>query len=67
MISFRLSPLLDMALSLLIIQNPKRFGNRQEGKFIFCRIQGQRIDHLATAVSLSGEGPVSPAEPLETD
>jgi len=61
MIQFRLSPLLDMALSLLVIQNPERFGNPgawaqraldklKPGVLEQLREHGERVDLFSLAM-----------------
>lgn len=52
MITFRYSPLLDMALSLLVIQNPERFGNTAVWEQ---RVQGRLPDGLLDALRAYGE------------
>lgn len=70
MISFRYAPLLDMALSLLVLQNPERFGNAAlwmprvlerlpEGILERLQALGERTDLFAVAMDLE-EGPVRP-------
>ena len=47
MIAFRYSPLLDMALSLLVIQNPERFGNMAPWEQrVLDRLPGGLLDRL---------------------
>ncbi len=70
LISFRYSPLLDMALSLLVLQNPERFGNTAaweqrvqsrlpEGLLETLRSYGETNDLFAVAMELE-EGPYLP-------
>lgn len=65
MISFRFSPLLDMALSLLVLQNPERFGTGgpwvrrvldrlPAGLLEQLRDLGDRVDLFGLAIELEG-------------
>lgn len=70
MITFRFSPLLDMALSLLIIQNPERFGTPPwigrvldrlpAGLVDQVRDLGERVDLFGVALELEERGPFLP-------
>ncbi len=71
MIAFRCSPLLDMALSLVVLQNPERFGGAApwmprvlerlpEGLLERLREMGERTDLFAVAMDLE-DGPSLPA------
>lgn len=71
MIEFRYSPLLDMALSLLVLQNPERFGAAEpwgprlrsrlpEGLLERLRLLGERLDLFGLARGLE-DGPALPA------
>lgn len=70
MISFRVSPLLDMALSLLVLQNPERFGNPEWAPRVTERAParaledllslGERVDLFQLALELES-GPSLPA------
>ncbi|HLN63685.1 MAG TPA: metalloregulator ArsR/SmtB family transcription factor [Symbiobacteriaceae bacterium] len=46
MITFRFSPLLDMALSLLVIQNPERFGTAPWEQRVIDRLPARLLDQL---------------------
>lgn len=70
MITFRYSPLLDMALSLLVLQNPERFGaapweQRVRGRLPTgllerLRVAGEQVDLFALAMALEEEFPHLP-------
>jgi len=70
LITFRYSPLLDMALSLLVLQNPERFGNASpweqrvrtrlpEGLLDSLRALSESVDLFAVAMELE-DGPYLP-------
>lgn len=75
MIAFRLSPLLDMALSLLVLENPERFGNPgawaqrvldklKPGVLDQLREQGERVDLFAIAADLEAKGNLPASDAL---
>lgn len=75
MIQFRYSPLLDMALSLLVVQNPERFGSAAsweqrvldrlpEGLLERLRTLGQQTDLFALALDLEESTPLPTPDAL---
>lgn len=75
MIAFRMSPLLDMALSLLVIQNPERFGTAMwmdrvagklpDGLLDQLREAGDRLDLFAVAMELEERPGLAAPEALQ--
>lgn len=75
MISFRYSPLLDLALSLLVVQNPERFGATADWErrvlervspdlLEKLREQSERVDLFALAMELEESAPLPTPEAL---